>query len=72
MSDIDWQTAVALLCVLLAATILVRRAVRLFRNDSPVGCGAGGCSDCPSSSPAAEASKTLVSLETFQPPGPVS
>ncbi|WP_145371212.1 hypothetical protein [Maioricimonas rarisocia] len=72
MSGIDWQTGVALLCVVFSAAVLLRRAVQLFWGGSTAGCGAGGCSDCPASGTPEQPSKTLVSLEPLQSPRPIS
>ena len=68
MSGIDWQTGTALLCVVLAATVLLRRAVRLLWGGSVTGCGAGGCHNCPAADAGDQASRVLVPLEPLQPP----
>ncbi|MFG0334421.1 MAG: hypothetical protein ACF8TS_13740 [Maioricimonas sp. JB049] len=68
MSGFDWQTGVALLCVVLAAIAALRHAVQLVWGGSSVGCGAGGCGDCPAAGSADQPSQVLVSLEPLQSP----
>ncbi|WP_145033304.1 FeoB-associated Cys-rich membrane protein [Caulifigura coniformis] len=43
MSGLDWQTAVTLLCVVLAAAWWIRRAVRWASGDASCGSGCGKC-----------------------------
>ncbi len=45
MLPIDWQTGLALVCVVLAALVIVRR-VWVFLHPVNESCG-GGCSGCP-------------------------
>lgn len=44
--SVDWQTGIALLCVIGAGTVIVRRVIR-FLNTKQSGCG-GSCSGCDS------------------------
>ena len=63
----DWQLAIALLCVAFAAGFLVRRGVQLLRNRSR-GCGSGSCGGCPSGAPrSGKAFVSLGSLKTAPP-----
>ena len=61
--SIDWQLVAVVACVVWAAAVIVRRAMRLFGKESSNGCGSGGCSACPSNSPGDEA----ASKEGFVP-----
>ncbi len=62
----DWQFVAVIACVAWAAVVVVRRALRLFRDEPTKGCGSGGCSACPSnSSGAAAANDGFVTLQTL-------
>ncbi len=47
MFEIDWQSAMALLCVAVAAVVLCRRAYRMLTQSTGSGCGSG-CGQCAS------------------------
>ena len=66
MADWDWQLPVAILCVVFAALILVRRGIGLWKGKSSCG-GSDGCSSC-STPPATQQNtreKAFVSLESL-------
>ena len=52
MNSYEWQLAAVIPCVALAAWMIVRRVMRLFRETPSSGCGSGGCSSCPSNATA--------------------
>lgn len=61
MFSIDWQTAIALAIVLLAAAVMLRRSLRLM-----AGRVVSGCSSCPSSKTCSSAAEPqpLVQIQT--------
>jgi hypothetical protein len=61
MTNLDTQTLVALLCVLIAAAVLCRRTILWWRG-RPSGCG-GGCHGCGS-----EPTRLKVPLTVLSPP----
>ena len=59
----DWQTAVAVVAVFVAASWLTGRAVLFFRaTGSRSGCSTG-CDSCPAQGPRAKSSPSLMSID---------
>ncbi len=48
MTTFDWQLAVALLCVIGAVVVILRRIRMLFGEKPGSGCGSSGCGKCTS------------------------
>lgn len=60
----NWQSILALVCVAVAVTLLIRRAVRLWTGRGGCGGDAAGCGECPSHTRSSQdvVRKELVSL----------
>jgi hypothetical protein len=48
MSNFDWQTGLALICVTGAVVVIARRVRALFGQKSGSGCGSSKCGGCAS------------------------
>ncbi len=59
----DWQLAIALLCVAVAMLAVVRRVVNLVRGEASSGSCGTGCGTCPSKASSSNEPAQLVSLE---------
>ncbi len=69
MQDWDWQLLLAVLAVVVAAFVLIRRAITWVRGDPTADCSSGACGTCPAGDRSQQTGKRL--RPTFVPLDPL-